>query len=115
MSHPPAVISCGLLLGLLFALPASPAAHAQTASRAALLSVTNSERPNDTGNDTTKLSFEEHKDLGGQALKVQFGPGDSFGVQQSKVTNWKPYTTLRFDAFNPSTAVVKKGSKIFSR
>jgi len=72
------------------------------ARQEALLSVTAGQMPTDTASDgATKLTLEENAELGGKALKVVYVPGDSFGDRVSKITNWKPFIALEFDAFNP--------------
>jgi hypothetical protein len=75
-------------------------AHAR---KAALLEVSKGQLPNDTASDgLTKLSIEKLAELGGPALKVVYHAGDSFGDRQARVTNWKDFITLEFDAFNPA-------------
>jgi hypothetical protein len=73
------------------------------ARQVALLEVSKGQLPNDTASDgLTKLAIEEHPELGGQALKVVYHAGDSFGDRQARVSNWKDFITLQFDVFNPS-------------
>jgi hypothetical protein len=67
------------------------------AGKTFLLNVSAGQRPNDTNTPATKFSLEEHPDLG-KALKVLLA--DSFGDTPTRVTNWKPFTTLAFDAVN---------------
>jgi hypothetical protein len=75
--------------------------------KAVLLNVSAGQVPGDTGmDDKTKPEIVELKELGGKALKVPFAPGDSFGGNAGANRNWKQYAFLRFDVFNPSTAVV---------
>jgi hypothetical protein len=66
--------------------------------------------PNDTGTDDTKLSFAEKTELGGKALKVLLV--NSFGDRSTRVSDWRPFTTLAFNAFNPDTAPVKVGFNV---
>lgn len=69
-----------------------------------LLAVSQGQLPNDTGSDgLTTYVKSACPDLGGTALKVVFAPGDSLGVRMAKVTDWKPFTALHFDTFNPGT------------
>src|SRR5207244_9017150 len=73
-----------------------------------LLNVSKGQIPNDTGSDgQTKMSIEKPAELGGDALKVVFASGDSFGDRQARVKNWKPLTAVRFDVFNPSKENVR--------
>ena len=89
------------LTGVLL-LAAAMSAREAWARKDALLNVTAGQIPNDTGSDgATKMTIEDNAQLGGKALKVVFAPGDSFGVQSSKVRNWKPYITLEFEVLNP--------------
>src|SRR5207249_4214069 len=62
----------------------------------------------DTGMDdkTTPEIVTTVAELGGKALKVPFAKGDSFGAKAGANKNWKRYTMLRFDAFNPSKETV---------
>ena len=70
--------------------------------REALLHVTKGQLPTDTGSDgLTKFTLEDCPQLGGQALKVVYHAGDSVGDRIAKVTDWKPFVTLEFDALNP--------------
>jgi len=71
--------------------------------REALLRVSEGQVPSDTGSDgLTKFELEQHPELGGQALKVVYHAGDSFGDRVAKVTDWKPFVALEFEAFNPA-------------
>jgi hypothetical protein len=80
-------------------------AHAR---KVALLAVSQGQAPNDTASDgLTKLTIEEHAELGGRVLKVVFHPGDSFGDRQARVSNWKDFITLQFAVFNPSNEDVR--------
>jgi hypothetical protein len=73
-----------------------------------LLSVSKGAIPNDTGSDgKTRMTIVKQDELGGDALKVEFAVGDSFGDRASKVRNWVPFTHLRFQAFNPGNSKVK--------
>lgn len=66
--------------------------------------------PNDTGTDDTKLDFADQKELGGKCLKVLLV--NSFGDRSTRIQDWRPFTTLGFDAFNPDSAPVKVGLNI---
>jgi hypothetical protein len=69
----------------------------------ALLAVSNGQIPNDTGLDgETKMTIAKSAELGGNALKVVFAAGDSFGDRSAKVKNWKPFSHIRFNVFNPT-------------
>ena len=73
------------------------------ARQEALLNVTAGQMPTDTASDgATRLTLEENAELGGKALKVVYVPGDSFGDRVSRITNWKQFIALEFDAFNPA-------------
>jgi len=77
------------------------------ASRETILQVSSGQQPNDTGmDDKTVHSIVDSKELGGKALKVVFAPGDSIGMRPGPARNWKRFSALRFDAFNPSQATV---------
>jgi len=77
------------------------------AREATLLDVAAGHIPNDTGSDgQTKFTLQKHPDLGGQALKVVFAPGDSFGDRVAKVSDWKPFVALAFEAVNPADGEV---------
>src|SRR6516162_555038 len=97
------------LLAFLFALVLVPADVPAGASpqKAVLLNVSAGQIPGDTGmDDKTKQEIVELKELGGKALKVPFAPGDSFGGNAGANRNWKRFAFLRFDVFNPSSALV---------
>jgi hypothetical protein len=97
------------LLAFLFALVLVPADVPAGASpqKAVLLNVSAGQIPGDTGmDDKTKPEIVELKELGGKALKVPFAPGDSFGGNAGANRNWKRFAFLRFDVFNPSSALV---------
>ncbi len=70
----------------------------------ALLDVSKGHIPNDTGNGDgeTKMSITQSDELVGDVLRVQFSAGDSVGDKASRVKNWKPFSHLSFDAFNPA-------------
>jgi len=68
-----------------------------------LLAPSNSELPTDIGSDDlSKVSIQELAQLGGKSLKAVRLAGDCFGDRISKVTDWKPFIVLKFDAWNPS-------------
>jgi len=89
---------CCVLVGLL-------ASGNALAGGATLLGVRQGQMPNDTGGDT-KLSLEEQAELGGISLKAVYSEGSSFGETRPKITDWTGFTSLRFDAFNPSKDIV---------
>jgi len=92
---------CCLLVGL------ATAATAAEEGREALLHVTKGQLPTDTGSDgLTKYTLEDCKELGGQALKIVYHAGDSVGDRIAKVTDWKQFVALEFDAFNPGNEQV---------
>jgi hypothetical protein len=74
------------------------------ADPAALLDVSKGQIPDDTGNGDglTKMSITNSDELGGDALQVQFSAGDSVGDRAARVKNWKPFSHLSFDVFNPA-------------
>lgn len=89
----------------------APVAIAQegTAGRVPLLNVTQGQLPNDTSQENqTKLTIEDsHPELTGKVLKVVFAAGDTFGMSRgAAVKNWKPFTALEFNAFNPGADAV---------
>jgi hypothetical protein len=63
--------------------------------------------------DKTTPKAVESKELGGKALLVAYSVGDAVGDKVSKVTNWKPYVALRFNAFNPGKEAVVLALSIF--
>ena len=68
----------------------------------ALLHVSGGQLPNDTGGDGgTTFSLEPKAELGGQAMKVVYADGDSFGGNPPTVKDWRRYLTLEFDVFHP--------------
>jgi len=72
-----------------------------------LLDVTKRQIPDDTGNeDQTTMVIEKLSAFGGNALKVVFGDGDSFGGQSSRVKNWTAYSQIRVDIYNPSQEII---------
>ena len=92
-----ACLSGGVLLGQ------APANQ----NSAALLSPSKGQIPNDTGSDgQTKLTIEKSTELGGDALKVVFAAGDSFGDRPPRVKDWKPFARLRFTVLNPGREAV---------
>ena len=88
---------CVLAVGLL--------AGTASAGRAMLLNVRGGQMPGDT-NEDPQVSLEEKAELGGNALKVVFAQGSSFGDTRPKVTNWTGFKAIRFDALNPSQEVL---------
>ncbi len=84
-------------------------------SKAYLLNVARC-RPSPTSAPTTKPSRSSSRisrNSAGKALKVAFFKGDSVGDRVAKVKNWKPFTTLRVNVFNPGKDTVKLGLNIF--
>ncbi len=64
--------------------------------------------------DKTKPELvEDFRELAGNALKVRFSKGDSVGDRVAKVKNWKSFTTLRLNVFNPGKDTVTLGLNIF--
>ena len=86
---------------------AATAAPAAEAKATPLVRPSQEQLPNDTGTPETKLAIEDRPELGGKALKVVYAGSDSFGQTVVKVKDWKPFLTLRFEAFNPGSAEVK--------
>ena len=90
------------LVCCLFALSVCGTGEA-AARQQALLDVGAGQVPTDTGSDgLTKFALEAHPALGGQALKVVYAPGDSFGDRVAKLSDWKQFVALEFAAFNPA-------------
>ena len=85
-------------------ISAATSNHCLAADPAALLDVSKGQVPNDTGNGDgmTKMSITKSDELGGDALQVQFSAGDSVGDRVARVKNWKPFSHLSFDVFNPA-------------
>ena len=81
--------------------------QAPPATSTPLLSPSKGQIPNDTGSDDqSKLTIEKSTELGGDALKVIFAPGDSFGDRSSRVKNWKSFARVVFAVQNPGTETV---------
>ena len=76
------------------------------ARKEALLRVSQGQLPSDTATDATRLSLEEKAELGAKALKVVYAGGESFGDRVARITDWKPFISLQFDALNPSQETV---------
>ena len=91
-----------LFLAGSLALLAVLAAADAYARKAPLLSATAGQLPSDTATDATRCSLEENAALGGKALKVVYAAGESFGDRVAKVSNWKEFIYVEFDAVNPS-------------
>jgi len=85
------------------------------ASMSYLLDVGKEQNFTDIGSDdkTRPVVVADFKELGGKAIKVAFFKGDSVGDRVAKVTNWKPFTTLRLIVFNPGNETVTLGLNIF--
>jgi len=84
------------------------------AETADLLNFAKGDLPNDTGSDKKTYSLADQPDLG-KCLKVEFPAGDSVGVRLARVTDWKRYATLEFDAFNPGKEDLKFGFNVAHR
>jgi hypothetical protein len=99
--------------GLIVATASTPGKT--PASKAYLLNVSNGQTFSAIGSDdkTRPELVEDFQELGGKALKVSFFKGDSVGDGVAKVKNWKPFTTLRVNIFNPGKDTVKLGLNIF--
>ena len=92
-----ALVAVGVFLATAFAV------NEVVARQEALLNVGQGQIPNDTASDgATTMTIEQCKELGGKALKVVLAKGDSFGVHQPRVANWKPFVSIQFAAFNPA-------------
>ena len=105
-----------LLLAAVSLIVATAYAPAQPpASKAYLLDVSRMQTFTDIGSDdkTKPELVENFKGLAGKALKVAFSKGDSVGDRVAKVKNWKPFTTLHLNVFNPGNDTVKLGLNIF--
>ena len=102
------VFRCSVLVALLATLLLGDFSPGQPpASRETILQVSSGQQPNDTGmDDKTVYSIVDSQELGGKALKIVFAPGDSIGMRPGPAKNWKRFSALRFDAFNPSQATV---------
>jgi hypothetical protein len=85
------------------------------ATKGYLLNVSKGQNFSDIGlEDKTRPELvEDFKELGGKAIKVAFFKGDSVGDRVAKVKNWKSFTTLRVNVFNPGKGNVKLGLNIF--
>ena len=107
---PPLLLVAAALLMTTAKAPAQP-----PASKAYLLEVGRMQTFTDIGSDDkTKPELVENLNgLAGKALKVAFSKGDSVGGRVAKVKNWKPFTTLHLNVFNPGNDTVKLGLNIF--
>ncbi len=72
-----------------------------------LLHVSGGVMTNDSGSGKIKPQMIESQPLGGKAMRVAFTPGDSVGVIRPQFNNWKPFTFLRFEIFNPANQPVQ--------
>ena len=100
-----------LLIGIL-GLGMAWGAVAALAQQETLLDITHGQLPSDTGTDKTFFNRAACPALAGPALKVVCPAGDSFGDRTSKVTNWKKFTHVEFQIFNPSFEPVALGFNI---
>jgi len=95
------LIGCAALVPL--GAPREAAAREQP-----LLAVSQGQLFNETGRDVaTTYELVDSPELGGKAVKVVFAPGDSAGVRQPRLKNWKPFIALQFNALNPAKAAVQ--------
>src|SRR5271169_3007637 len=92
---------------ILFCAIACLLANDAWARQEALLNIDEGQLPTDTGSDKTTFSIEDSTGLGGRALRVIYGNGDSFGDRVSKVKDWRPFTALEFTAYNPTPKDVR--------
>ncbi len=98
-------LSVAAVLAGCLAFVTAPSAADAPAEKGFLLNVGKGQLPPDTGQDdkTTPKIVEDFQGLGGgKALEVRFAPGDSFGARAGSSKDWKRFTALRFDAYNPS-------------
>ncbi len=73
-----------------------------------LLAPSQGQLPTDIAtDDMTKVSLVDQSELGGKGLRVERISGDSFGDRVAKVTDWKQFITLKFDAVNPEKSDVE--------
>ncbi|HVV99054.1 MAG TPA: hypothetical protein VHB77_01870 [Planctomycetaceae bacterium] len=93
-------LSIALLFGVLAVCTIATAADGRSAL---LLDVARGQKPNDTGTEQTKTAIVEQAELGGRALEVNFAPGDTFGMQSPRTTDWSTFKSLQFEAFNPAS------------
>jgi hypothetical protein len=100
-------------VGLILATATAPGQA--PAPLAYLLDVGRVQTFTDIGSDdkTKPELVEDFKELAGNALKVRFSEGDSVGDRAAKVKNWKSFTTLRLNFFNPGKDTVTLGLNIF--
>lgn len=98
-----------------FLLVTSSAQGQAPTSNAFLLNVNKGQTFSSIGSDdkTKPELVEDLKELGGKSLKVVFFKGDSVGDSVAKVKNWKPFSSLRINVFNPSQDTIKLGLNIF--
>ena len=92
---------------LLFVLCLAATLVAAEPRREVLLAPSQGHVPSDTASEgATKFTIEDNATLGAKALKVSFAPGDTFGDRVARVTNWKPFEAIEFNALNPTAAPV---------
>jgi len=83
------------------AQPTAPAAPQPAAGkRAVLWGFTRGEMVRDSAN--VKASLAEQAQLGGVCLKAQFAKDSFIADWALKIKDWRPFTSLKFTAFNPS-------------
>ena len=95
------------ILTILFCATIGLLANEAWARQEALLNIGEGQLPTDMGSDKTTFSIEDSTGLGGRALRVIYGNGDSFGDRVSKVKDWKPFTAVEFTAYNPNPQDVR--------
>ncbi|MBY0528513.1 MAG: hypothetical protein K2R98_34300 [Gemmataceae bacterium] len=106
MIHPRLII-VPLAIGCLSLALAPSSGQPPAGQKVYLLNFGKGQIPSDTGlDDKTTPEIVDSKELGGKALKVAFAAGDSFGAKAGAAKNWKPFSALRFDVFNPSQGAV---------
>lgn len=67
-------------------------------SRTYLLRGASGELPSEVGDDSTKMTKFESKELGGAAVQIELI--DTFGQKRARVEDWTPFNTLRLDIVN---------------
>jgi hypothetical protein len=70
----------------------------ETASKTYLLRGSAGELPSEVGDDSTKMTKVESKELGGMAIRIEVK--DTFGQKSTKVEDWTPFRILRLDIVN---------------
>jgi hypothetical protein len=90
------LLGCAVLISLL-------AARGAAAREEPLMAVGKGQTFNETGQDTaTHYTTVDCPELGGKAVKVVYASGDSAGMKAPRLKNWKPFTSLQFNALSPA-------------